>query len=196
MTRKKLLACKDLKFHYCQKLVSGLIGAVEKRFKNIFAVLDEGRTAALAAACHPVFKLKWLPSINNSAQDNVMKAIQEAIEFFCDTPVDHTSTSPSSVAPNTSVASSFSARPFGSTVPKVNFIKFTAEARTDFQILNSYPIVRNFLKTITILPSSAPVKLLFSYATMYDLPKYNKLSDKNFELRVIMKCNASAAKKK
>ncbi|KAH0534826.1 hypothetical protein KQX54_009108 [Cotesia glomerata] len=101
-----------------------------------------------------------------------------------------------SAASSTSTAPSVT-RPFGSTVPEVNFIKFTAESRKDYQILNFYPIVREiFLKTNTILPSSAPVERLFSYATMYDLPKYNKLTDKNFELRVIMKCNTSVAKKK
>ncbi|CAD6216270.1 GSCOCG00011329001-RA-CDS, partial [Cotesia congregata] len=180
MTRKRLLACKDLKFHYCQKLVSGLIGAVEKRFKNIFAVVDEGRTAAVAAACHPMFKLRWLSSLNNSAQDNVMKAIQEAIEFFCDTPVDQSQTLPAGAIDD---FFDFDDQPLNtdsnSITPKVNFIKFTTKARTDFQILNSYPIVREiFLKTNTILPPSAPVERLFSYATMCDLPKYTKLSDK------------------
>ncbi|CAD6220221.1 GSCOCG00011554001-RA-CDS, partial [Cotesia congregata] len=139
MTRRKLVACKDLKFHYCSKLILGLIGAIEKRIENIFDVVEEGKTAAVAPASHPMFKLTWLPFLTKDAQDNVMEAIREAI-------------------------------------------------KKDYEILNFYRIVREiFLKTNTILPSSAPVERLFSYATMYDLPKFNKLTDKNFELRVIMK---------
>ncbi|CAG5093288.1 Protein of unknown function, partial [Cotesia congregata] len=86
ITRKKLLACKDLRFHYCQKLISGLVGAVEKRFKNIFDVVNEGKTAAVAAASHPMFKLRWLSHLSKEAQDNVMKAIQDAIISFPETP--------------------------------------------------------------------------------------------------------------
>ena len=34
-----------------------------------------------------------------------------------------------------------------------------------------------FVKFNTPLPSSAPVERLFSYATLLDLPKYNKMTD-------------------
>ena len=39
------------------------------------------------------------------------------------------------------------------------------------------------------MPSSAAVERLFSYATMTNLPKSNKLSDDMFEERVILKSN-------
>ncbi|CAD6214216.1 GSCOCG00011139001-RA-CDS, partial [Cotesia congregata] len=199
ITRKKLLACKDLRFQYCQKLISGLIAAVEKRIKNVFNVVEEGKAAAIAAATHPMFKFKWLSSLSKVAQENVMKAIQDAIVSLPDNPVNQPelqtvemddffnfddqpfNTTPSSSPASNSSATTSSSGPFGSTVQEVNFIKFTADQRTDFQLLNSYPTVRKiFLKT-TILPSSAAVERLFSHATMYDLPKYNKLTDKNFE---------------
>ncbi|CAD6220035.1 GSCOCG00011541001-RA-CDS, partial [Cotesia congregata] len=204
ITRKKLLACKDLRFHYCQKLISGLVGAVEKRFKNIFDVVNEGKTAAVAAASHPMFKLRWLSHLSKEAQDNVMKAIQDAIISFPETPdnqpqqLETSSTDDffnfeddlSITAASTSVITNPSPA-------FINFVKFTAETRTDFQILNFYPTVREiFLKANTILPSSAPVEGLFSYATMFDLPKYNKLTNQNFELRVVMQYNSSIAKKK
>jgi hypothetical protein len=46
-----------------------------------------------------------------------------------------------------------------------------------------------FLWYNTPLPSSAPVERLFSYATMTNLPKSNKLSDDMFEESVIFKFN-------
>lgn len=177
ITRKKLLACKDLKFHYCHKLVPGLIEAIDKRFKNIFDVVNERRTAAVAAASHPMFKLRWLSLLSKEAQDNVMKAIQDAIMSFPETtnnqpqelqtPSTHdffnVDDLPSMTAPNTSAISNlspaFSSSPkssaasalfttpssstpklFGTTIQEVNFVKFTAEARTG--LLDFRPVSR------------------------------------------------------
>lgn len=59
-----------------------------------------------------------------------------------------------------------------------------------FQILNHYPSIKKlFIKFNAILPSSAPVERLFSYATLLEIPKFNKLTDDNFEKRVIYKVN-------
>lgn len=59
-------------------------------------------------------------------------------------------------------------------------------------MLNEYPLIRKvFLKYNTPLPSSAPVERLFNYATMMNVPKYNRLTDKNFEQRVLEKANFS-----
>ncbi|KAL1488179.1 hypothetical protein ABEB36_015137 [Hypothenemus hampei] len=61
---------------------------------------------------------------------------------------------------------------------------FFAEESQDLEILNRYPEIENiFLKYNTPLPSSAPVERLFSYATMINSPKANKLSDQLFEER-------------
>ncbi|CAG5073436.1 Protein of unknown function, partial [Cotesia congregata] len=134
ITRKKLLACKDLRFQYCQKLISGLIAAIEKRFKNVFNVVDEGKTAAVAAASHPMFKFRWLSSLSKEAQENVMKAIQDAIVSLPDNPVNEPElqtvamddffnfddqpfiTTPSSSPSSNSSATTSSSGPFGSTI--------------------------------------------------------------------------------
>ncbi|KAL1489789.1 hypothetical protein ABEB36_013723 [Hypothenemus hampei] len=60
----------------------------------------------------------------------------------------------------------------------------------DLASLDRYPAVRKvFIKYNTPLPSSAPVERLFSYATMTNLPKSNKISDYLFEKRVLLKSN-------
>lgn len=43
----------------------------------------------------------------------------------------------------------------------------------------------------TPLPSSAPVERLFFYATMTSVLKSSKLSDKMFEMKVVLKGNYS-----
>ena len=58
-------------------------------------------------------------------------------------------------------------------------------------MLNNYAIIKTlFLKYNSILPSSAPVKRMFSIATNVNKPKRNKLNDTNFELLVLLKANA------
>lgn len=82
---------------------------------------------------------------------------------------------------------------FGNTDAQIQVKKYLREPVTNNLLAVSvYPIVKNFfLKYNTPLPSSAPVERLFSYATMHNLPRYNRLADENFEIRVLTKCNAS-----
>ncbi|KAL7296774.1 hypothetical protein TKK_0010179 [Trichogramma kaykai] len=70
-------------------------------------------------------------------------------------------------------------------------LRFLAEPVTDDLLeLNRYPAVKKlFLKYNTLIPSSAPVEHLFSYATLLNFPKYNRLSDDQFENRLLSKVN-------
>lgn len=58
--------------------------------------------------------------------------------------------------------------------------------------MDDYRLVKKvFFKYNTPLPSSASVERLFNYATMMNLPKFNRYTDENFENRVLTKANAS-----
>lgn len=60
----------------------------------------------------------------------------------------------------------------------------------EFEMLKKYPPIYNtFVKFNTILPSSAPVERLFSFAGIVNAPRRSKLSDKNFEQLVLLKAN-------
>ena len=52
------------------------------------------------------------------------------------------------------------------------------------------PLLREmFLKFNTPLPSSGAVERLFSQPTLFKVGKYNRLTDKKFEIRVLAKVN-------
>ncbi|XP_076279910.1 uncharacterized protein LOC143208881 [Lasioglossum baleicum] len=69
-------------------------------------------------------------------------------------------------------------------------LHFLKEKTDNWTILDKYPAIKAiFVKQNTPLPSSVSVERLFSYATMANSPKRNRLSDENFERRVLLKAN-------
>lgn len=69
-------------------------------------------------------------------------------------------------------------------------LKYFEDPRQRLECLNSYPTVKKiFLRYNTPVASSAPVERLFSFATMTNLPKSNRLSDDLFEYEVVLKSN-------
>jgi hypothetical protein len=68
--------------------------------------------------------------------------------------------------------------------------KFFAESKTSLESLRQFPgVLQVFLKYNTPLPSSAPVKRLFSLAGHIHAPKRSKLSDAMFSNLVFLKGN-------
>ncbi|XP_043279561.1 uncharacterized protein [Venturia canescens] len=185
---------------WCEILVHTLLKGLEDRFRTFFDVTGEGRVSAVAAASHPSFKLRWLHCLSPSAQDNVFAALKDSLATIINNQVDNEEQSMDVVddydffdfTEETSNTIVFNDRTFGINDGEAAFQRFFNETRTDMQLLNLHPIVKQiFFKFNTPLPSSAPVERLFSYATMFNLPKFNRLTDENFELRVLMKANAS-----
>ncbi|KYN13604.1 hypothetical protein ALC57_14205 [Trachymyrmex cornetzi] len=73
---------------------------------------------------------------------------------------------------------------------EVEFQGFCQDKRNDLSVLHAYPIIKvAFIKFITLIPSSAPVERMFSFATMFDIAKFNRLTDENSEKRVLCKAN-------
>ncbi|XP_023314660.1 uncharacterized protein LOC106651121 [Trichogramma pretiosum] len=171
-------------------LVDSLIRSLKKRFENIFAVENIGEFAAIAALTHPVYKKDWVKCLSTQAQNNVERLIQTKDQF------SQEPTSPRAL-PDPFVFYGKAGQP--TNLDKIitmktgctELLRFLAEPpTTNLLDLNRFPKIRKiFLKFNTILPSSAPVERLFSYATMMNLPKYNRLSDSQFENRVLYKVN-------
>lgn len=189
-------------FQYCKPIAENLLKHVERRFENFFTLSSpDAERAIIAALSYPRFKNKWftciqsedqsrlknlfitilLKEFNSSVDDElsmVVKNIKEDEFFdFDDTDVDN---NPSLGQPWTKAEHSAS-------------IYFSDEFRS-LEMLNKYSRIKNiFLKFNIPLPSSAPVERLFSFATMTNSPKANRLSDEHFEQRVVIKANLNYA---
>lgn len=69
-------------------------------------------------------------------------------------------------------------------------MKYFKDPRSRLESLSSYLTIKKiFLLYNTPIASSAPVERLFSFATMTNVPKSNRLSDELFEQKVILKAN-------
>ncbi|XP_015440172.1 PREDICTED: uncharacterized protein LOC107194967 [Dufourea novaeangliae] len=78
----------------------------------------------------------------------------------------------------------------------LQILHFLEEIDKDWKILENYPEVKKiFFKYNTPLPSSTSVERLFSYAMITNSPKCNRLSDSNFQKRVILKANLNQLEK-
>ena len=70
--------------------------------------------------------------------------------------------------------------------------RYLEDPGPSLKMLQKYPLTGKVLRKFnTPLTSSGAVERLFSYATMMDLTKYNRLADENFEQRVLAKADAS-----
>ena len=67
-------------------------------------------------------------------------------------------------------------------------LQYFTNNRNDYTSLNAYLIITNiFLKYNTPLPSSALVERLFSFATIINSPEANRLTNKMFEQKIVLK---------
>lgn len=171
--------------------------SIHFRFGKFFDVVDEGAQAAVAAAMNPQFKLRWLKTLTEPARQNVMTAINKGIAS-CYRPVSQPK-QPIAVPKTYDDGFDFGSDTEGEAVVQTclsvnagesEFQQFCKDPKNDATVLHSYPIVKSvFLKFNALLPSSASVERLFSFATMFDIAKYNRLKDENFERRVLCRAN-------
>uniref|UniRef100_A0A2H1VYL3 SFRICE_034675 n=1 Tax=Spodoptera frugiperda TaxID=7108 RepID=A0A2H1VYL3_SPOFR len=177
---------------YIMPLIEAYRQGVENRFKKIFDVTTpEAENATIAALSYPRFKNKWLTCLEPSDRTKILKifktciskqinenetatvatrkANQENIFFNFDADSSYSDTS--------MTETNSSAAPL--TKAELLMLHFFAEESQDLQLLNRYPEIKAvFIRFNTPLPSSALVERLFSFATMTNLPKSHKLSDR------------------
>ncbi|XP_015121281.1 uncharacterized protein LOC107044049 [Diachasma alloeum] len=193
-TKNKLTKLLSEDLTYCKPLVTVLATSLQTRFSNYFNVDEDGEAAAVAAAVHPKFKLRWLPCLDTSAQKNVRNAITNAI-ISCRSPSENIQSK------EEPLIDGFDFDVGGQTqatiqcnleisADETDFRRFCNDTKTDLSLLHAYPAVKAiYLKFNTLLPSSASVERLFSFAGMFDIAKFNRLTDANFEKRVLSKAN-------
>jgi hypothetical protein len=183
------MTSNDSNITTCKPVINKMITKLEERFYDFFNVMPgNGEYAAMAALLHPKFKKCWIKCLDDVAQEKIKKLIEKLIPtreeqsaeqlmvdeffFFGDDPVHARSNTHGN--------------------DENELTKYLEQKSTSFELFKEFPgVTQLFIKYNTALPSSAPVERLFSHATLLDLPKYNRLTDKNFEMRVLCKVNKS-----
>lgn len=182
----------------CQPLLDAINRSLQSRFKIFFEVEGAGKYAAIASVTHPKFKTRWLACLDYTTQqkvrDLVLKAASEERNHNQDPELeveqmvedDYFDFGPVSAA---------NEQPeifYQHGEAEVEICTYLTRSDSSLESLINFPLIRKlFLRYNTPLPSSAPVERLFSYATMMDVPKYNRLTDGHFEKRVLYKANAA-----
>ena len=170
-------------------LVDSQLEGLEDRFHDFFYIENLGEAAAVASCYHPFFKLRWLKRLDLEERTKVTNlATQLAIEEvnrLTENQIFQEKKSPIQEDDDDLLN-------IRSDSDDMNdFEKFKSDERDNLEMLHYYPICKKiFLRYNTTPPSSAAVERFFSYATMMSIPKFNRLSADNFELKVISLANA------
>jgi hypothetical protein len=193
LDRKLQILC-EREWTYCKPLVTALRNSVRTRFTEFFKFTT---SLSMDALSYPRFKSRWLTLVNTEHRDMLLTAFTNTIrdhhfpeesydEFHVSTPV--------------AVPDNFFDFGLVETLASSSRSKVDSEVRAyfedqtrDIRSLERYPLIKSvFFKYNTPLPSSAPVERLFSFATMANTPKGNRISDDHFEERVILKANMTS----
>lgn len=203
--RKKLRKLQNASLKYCEDLVNCYKESVEKRFEEFFYIsTGVAERAAVAALSYPRFKNKWFTCVTSHDQERIKMIFKHVITREIsktndnnggEDPVTNTENpffdfgSDSDSETDTSIQV-IQQRITPKTRAEIMMTQFFAESDCSLMVLNRYDEIKKiFKKYNTPLPSSASVERMFSYATMVNLPKSNRLSDNLFEDRVVLKTN-------
>ncbi|BES88610.1 Hypothetical protein NTJ_01416 [Nesidiocoris tenuis] len=197
--RRKLRTLVEKDQQYCGPLAQNYLNSVETRFKEFFEFSTPiAQTGAVAAFAHPSIKKRWLKHVTNGYHDGLLRMFTAAVVEEMTVPSSETSASTVDESPRASILKfcdlddngPVSSGPDLKTSAQQQILNYFMDNSKDLTLLDKFATIKTvFLKTNVILPSSAPVERLFSFATMTNAPKSNRLSDKNFESRVILKAN-------
>ena len=138
---------------------------------------------------HPYFKLRWFPA-QLADQQNRLKSLLIAATRDMSAALPNASAQSVNDGGDTDddyfafadSADTESSQPAADITFKCDLevMQFLDDSKKDLEMLNRYPVVKKlFVKHNAILPSSAPVGRLFSFAGMITRPHRRSLSDKN-----------------
>jgi hypothetical protein len=179
---------------FCEPMADGYLASLELRFNEEFNCRSaRGDNAALAALCLPRFKDKWFPCIPQPDRDYLLGRFRDLIGSQLTT-ADPVDSEPMEIDDYYDFGEVFetsgSSQHGHADEGQALMLAYLKDKRKDTCMLKDYPpIERLFLQLNTAPPSSAQVERLFSYATMINAPKCNRLGDEKFEQRVLLRVN-------
>lgn len=180
---------------YCTKLVEEMQLRLHERFNDFFEIRGQGEAAALATITHPHFKDKWLACLDDEKKTKVQQLIVDVLSIPEDKSYEN-------LEENMEIDDFYDLGENNEQIARrtqiftfqgentIEIIRFLNNPNSIIDSLKQFPQVKQlFIKFNTCIPSSAPVERLFSYATMINVGKFNKLSDDSFEKRVVAAAN-------
>ncbi|XP_043284952.1 uncharacterized protein [Venturia canescens] len=178
---------------FCKPLIKVMIDGINRRFEKLFDFTELNVDAAIAAISHPRFKGRWLAQFNEDQQRLIHRRFVEAVSLETLTeariPLDENQDDEFQFGPSAETIAEFEPSLSQGEV-KAEVTRYLKSKETQLVMLEKFPNIRKtFLKYNTPLPSSAPVERLFSYATMMNMPKFNRISEEHFEQRILAKAN-------
>jgi hypothetical protein len=199
--QSQLTNLQTMTFRHCNPLLTAVSSGFLRRFKIFLDLSPEVNTAVLATMTHPYFKLRWLP-IQFADQQSRLKgllisaarSVSTDMPNICDQPRgddtddDYFAFAETNDA-DTQPSQTHTAQDMTNKCD-LEVLQYLEDNRKDLKILHSYPIVKKvFIQYNAILPSSAPVERLFSFAGMITRPHRRSMSDKTFEHLLLLKGN-------
>jgi len=198
--KTQLTALQFVNLRHCVPLVNAIVAGFERRFVDFLNLTPDVNMAILATMTHPYFKLRWLPSSLHDQRPRLQKLLittATSISF----PVQDVGEVSLPKADRdtdddyfgfTAVCSDESANdPVNNTnKSELEVLQFLEDTRRDMTVLNNFPLVKAmFIRFNSVLPSSAPVERLFSFAGIITRPHRRCMADSMFEKLLLLKEN-------
>jgi hypothetical protein len=200
---KQLAALQSVNLRYCAPLLNAVTIGFQRRFADFLRLTPDDKfvnMAIMATITHPFFKLRWLPSsladqrsrLQSLLVSNAKKIALDSPAQFAEPKADDTDDDYYGFTDNTvnTDTASVNTTACGTAKHELEVFQFLEDSHKDITMLNNYPIVKAlFLQFNAVLPSSAPVERLFSFAGIIARPHRRKMSDKTFEQLLVLKEN-------
>uniref|UniRef100_A0A8C6TVL0 HAT C-terminal dimerisation domain-containing protein n=1 Tax=Neogobius melanostomus TaxID=47308 RepID=A0A8C6TVL0_9GOBI len=187
------LISKTLNLKTGLQILGDLPEAVVKAIKTRFKEVLESETAIFAAVTLPRFKLRWLRTQErkDSAKASLLAECRKSAQDE-DQPTG-TNTPTRSLSTDSAIQDeffSFEEEEDTSTSVESQVADYLKSGAQGMDSLNRFPVIKNIsLKYNAATPSSAPVERLFSLGKLVFTPKRNRLTDKRFEMLLLLRYN-------
>jgi len=186
---------ESLKVTICAPLAKALVGGIKKRFEEEFS----NDSLYIAAAVHPRFKCLWIVDPQQRAE--VWELVRGALHGLQtpDENANELAPEPRATQPphqGASIVSTLDALvPLGSqadTDDGTSLDLYMKQPTTqDLSVLDNFPLIKKlFIQKNTCLPSSASAERLFSSGKHAFGQLRHKLTDENFEMKLLLKVNS------
>ncbi|XP_056455771.1 uncharacterized protein LOC130389804 isoform X3 [Gadus chalcogrammus] len=187
------LISKTLDLKSGLQILGDLPEAVVMAIKTRFAEVLESETAVLAAVTLPRFKLRWLRTQErkDKAKAGLLAECRKSAQD--EDQLTGTNAPTRNLSTDSAIEDdlfSFEDEEDSSASVESQVADYLKSGAQGMDSLNGFPLIKNIsLKYNAATPSSAPVERLFSLGKLVFIPKRNRLSDKRFEMLLLLRYN-------